>query len=334
MAHNKAAVQQILDKAKADGRTSLTAPEGKLRVRRVRHHRAEGRRRHHGGRGGEARRRHGLPGGAEDRVAGNPAQDRSGRRARRRQERGRRRSGLRDDHGQREEVRRQGQPAGRAGAADGHGRPGSHHRRRDRSVVRQAGGVRAGRHPRRGAEGHHVPAGPRHEGRCAVDAGRHRRGVDPEGRARQRSGEPRRARGADRERVAARVRLPADRGDGPEPGVRVEGGRDRRRRAHRARLHAAGGALSPEPGRDRRADEQGDEAGCGGGDRRVRRDRQDRQLGDEEPDQRRLQGQDLPDQPVRRQDHGTAGVQERQGRARRHRHRGVRDPRQVRAAAH
>ena len=29
MAHNKAAVQQILDKAKADGRTSLTAPEGK-----------------------------------------------------------------------------------------------------------------------------------------------------------------------------------------------------------------------------------------------------------------------------------------------------------------
>ena len=30
MAHDKAAVQKILDKAKADGRTSLTAPEGKL----------------------------------------------------------------------------------------------------------------------------------------------------------------------------------------------------------------------------------------------------------------------------------------------------------------
>jgi acetyl coenzyme A synthetase (ADP forming)-like protein len=30
MAHDKAAVQRILDKAKADGRTSLTAPEGKL----------------------------------------------------------------------------------------------------------------------------------------------------------------------------------------------------------------------------------------------------------------------------------------------------------------
>ena len=30
MAHDKAAVQRILDKAKTDGRTSLTAPEGKL----------------------------------------------------------------------------------------------------------------------------------------------------------------------------------------------------------------------------------------------------------------------------------------------------------------
>ena len=38
-------------------------------------------------------------------------------------------------------------------------RPGSHHRRRHRSVVRQAGRVRAGRRPGRGAEGHHVPPG-------------------------------------------------------------------------------------------------------------------------------------------------------------------------------
>ena len=30
MAHNKTAVRQILDKVKAEGRTSLTAPEGKL----------------------------------------------------------------------------------------------------------------------------------------------------------------------------------------------------------------------------------------------------------------------------------------------------------------
>ncbi len=64
-------------------------------------------------------------------------------------------------------------------------------------------------------------------------------------------------------------------------------------------------------------DEPDHEAGSGGGDRRVVRGRQDRQLGDEEPDQRRLQGPDLPDQPVRRRDHGDEGVQERQGRARR-----------------
>ena len=30
MAHDKAAVRKILDKVKAEGRTSLTAPEGKL----------------------------------------------------------------------------------------------------------------------------------------------------------------------------------------------------------------------------------------------------------------------------------------------------------------
>jgi hypothetical protein len=34
---------------------------------------------------------------------------------------------------------------------------------------------------------------------------------------------------------------------------------------------------------------------CGGGDRRLGRGRQDRQLGDEEPHQRRLQGRDLSD---------------------------------------
>ena len=53
------------------------------------------------------------------------------------------------------------------------------------------------------------------------------------------------------ERLAARRRFPGDRRDGPEPGVRVEERRDRRRRAHRRRLHAAAGALPPEPGDDR-----------------------------------------------------------------------------------
>ena len=60
--------------------------------------------------------------------------------------------------------------------------------------------------------------------------------------------------------------------------------------------------------------------------------RQDRQLGDEEPDQRRLSGQDLSDPPEGRRDHGPQGLQERQGRAGRHRRRRVRDPRQVRRA--
>ena len=57
---------------------------------------------------------------------------------------------------------------------------------------------------------------------------------------------------------------------------------------------------------------------------------QDRQLGDEEPDQRRLHRADLPDQPVRRRDHGPEGLQERQGRSRRHRRRRVRDSGEVR----
>ena len=55
----------------------------------------------------------------------------------------------------------------------------------------------------------------------------------------------------DRQRVAARRRLPGDLRDGPESGVRVEERRHRRRRAHRRRLRAAAAALSPEPGDDR-----------------------------------------------------------------------------------
>ena len=67
----------------------------------------------------------------------------------------------------------------------------------------------------------------------------------------------------------------------------------------------------------------------GGRDRRVRRSRQDRQLGDEEPDQRRLQGSDHPDPPEVDRDHGLQGLQERQGRSGRDRHGGVRDPGQA-----
>ena len=64
-------------------------------------------------------------------------------------------------------------------------------------------------------------------------------------------------------------------------------------------------ARLPAEARGHRARHEPDhEARCGRGDRRVGRDRQDRQLGDEEPDQRRLPGQDLSDQPVGRRDHG------------------------------
>ena len=67
-------------------------------------------------------------------------------------------------------------------------------------------------------------------------------------------------------------------------------------------------------------------------DRRLGRGRQDRQLGDEEPRQRRLQGPDLPDPPEGRGDPRLQGLQVGQGRARRDRRRGVRDPREVRRA--
>ena len=134
----------------------------------------------------------------------------------------------------------------------------------------------------------------------------------------------------DRRRQRAGQRLPRDLRDGPEPGLRDQGRRDRRRRAHRRRLRAEAGALPPARGRRRHVDEPDHAAEGGGGDRRVRRDRQDRQLGDEEPDQRRLQGPDLSDPPEGRRDHGPQGLQERQGRSRRDRHRGVRDPRQAR----
>ena len=121
----------------------------------------------------------------------------------------------------------------------------------------------------------------------------------------------------DPERVAARRRLSGNRGDGPEPGLRHQGRRDRGRRPDRRQFLARAGALSPEARGHRARHEPDHEAERGRRHRRLVGGRQDRQLGDEEPDQRRLPGADLPDQPVRRRDHGTEGVQERQGRSRR-----------------
>ena len=88
----------------------------------------------------------------------------------------------------------------------------------------------------------------------------------------------------------------------------------------------------PAPRGHRPRHEPDHEARRRGRDRRLDRGRQDRQFGDEEPDQRRLQGRDLPDQSFGRRDHGPQGVQERQGRPRQDRRRGVRHSRQVRRA--
>ncbi len=69
-----------------------------------------------------------------------------------------------------------------------------------------------------------------------------------------------------------------------------------------------------------------------GGDRRLGRERQDRQFRDEESDQRRLPGRDLSHPSQCRQHHGQEGLQERQGRAGRHRRRGVRHSGEIRRA--
>ena len=183
MANNKKEVRSILDRVKAEGRTSLTAPEGKavcdaygipVPKEGVATTAAEA---------AKLATKIGFPvvlkivspqilhkteaGGVlvGVKIAADVAQ------------------GLRDDHGQREEVRPQGRAPGRADPADGRRRPGSHHRRGDRSRVRQARRLRSGRRAGRSAEGHHVPARAGDEGRRAVDAGWHRGGGNPEGRA-------------------------------------------------------------------------------------------------------------------------------------------------------
>ena len=168
---------------------------------------------------------------------------------------------------------------------------------------------------------------PASQRRCAVDARRHRGGRDPEGRARRRAGRPRGARRDDRERLATRRRLPGDRRNGSEPGVRDEAAARSPSTCASSSTSRRTAALPPEPGDDRPPDEPHHEAERGRGDRRVVGRGQDRQLGDEEPDQRRLRGRDLSDQPDRRRDHGEEGLQERQGRSRRDRRRGVRDSR-------
>ena len=166
----------------------------------------------------------------------------------------------------------------------------------------------------------------------AVDAGRHRRRRDPQRRARvPQARRPDALAGIIAKRVEPGERLPGDRRARPQPGPRAPDGRDGGRRAHHRRsrggraverfaheeiLAAMKRIMNPKADR---------------GDRRLRRGRQDRQLGDEEPHQRRLPGQDLSDPSQGRRDAGPQGLQERQGRARRDRRRGVRDAGEVRA---
>ena len=297
MANDKQKVRQILDSVKAAGRDSLTAPEGKLVCdaygisvpqEGVAANAAEAQ---------KLAASMGFPvvmkivspdilhkteaGGV---IVGVKSAEEAA-------------SAYDDDHRQREEVQGRREGRRRADPADDQGRPGSHHRRGHRRQLRQAGRVRPRRRAGRSAEGHHVPARAGDPRRCALDARRHPGRRDAEGRARQRPGRSRGAGDVDRAGQPAGRRLPRNRRDGPEPGVREQERRDRRRRAHRRRLRAEDAALPA--GRGRRAEEHEPHhaAEVGGGDRRLRRGRQDRQLGDEEPDQRRLQGRDLSDPP-------------------------------------
>ena len=144
------------------------------------------------------------------------------------------------------------------------------------------------------------------------------------------AGGPRRARDHDR----ARSRLVADFPEIAELDLNPVFATERGATAADVRVvldfNPAAGALPAEPGADRAADEPHHEAGCGRGDRRLGRERQDRQFGDEEPHQRRLPGRDLSDSSERRRDPGQESLQERQGRAGRDRCGGVRHSGQVR----
>ena len=144
------------------------------------------------------------------------------------------------------------------------------------------------------------------------------------------AGRPSGARHDHPERVEAGLRLPGDRGDGPQPDLRAQKGRDRCRRAHSPRPQAEARALPPvaasHPGRD----EAHHEPGFRGGHRRVGRRRQDRQLGHEESDQRRLQGKDLSDQSARRRSARLQVLQEREGHSGHGRRRRLRHPGEVR----
>ena len=116
------------------------------------------------------------------------------------------------------------------------------------------------------------------------------------------------ARRCHRQGLAARHRFPRDRRARSQPGVRHGQGRDRGRRPHRRRLRLRAQAEAAPDRRDRRGHEphHAAEGGCRG--RRFGRRRQDRQFRDEEPHQRRLQGRHLPDPSQGRRDPRLQGL--------------------------
>ena len=141
-------------------------------------------------------------------------------------------------HPERAQDARQGEGDGRRRrAGDGAGRRGDDRRRFARSRVRASPHVRPRR--RRGGDPQGRGLGPRaHRG---LGRGSHDRvgegQQDARGIPRRSSRGRSRAEGRDAAGEPARVRLPRDRGDGPEPGACAPGreGRDRGGRAHQAR---------------------------------------------------------------------------------------------------
>ncbi len=252
-------VRSILDQVKREGRSALTAPEGKRVCDAF----------------GIAVPKEGVAHSAKE-AAGLAAElgfpvvmkivspD-----IRRTEDHRRGRVRLRPDPGQCPRLQAGRHDRRRPGPADAAGCAGGHHRRRHRSELWQARRLRAGRRPCRGVEGHHLPPGADLDGGRALNARRHSGGRDPEGRARFRSGRPRVARPVDPACFRARRRLPRDRRDGPQPGLRDEHRRHCGRRAHRRRLRGEAAAPPTERGRDPPGDEPHHEAGCSRGGRRL-----------------------------------------------------------------
>ena len=255
---------------------------------------AEGGPCHVGRRGRSAGRQDRLSGGDEDRLPRHPPQDGGGRRRRRGILGGRGRGCLPEDRRCRQGPRPQCQGRGRPGPRDADGpSAGGDRRRGHRSQLRQAGRLRAGRRPGRGAEGRDLPPGSRQHRGCALDARRHPGSGGAARRPRRRPDRPRRAREGRGRRLEHDRGLPRDPGDRPQSDLRDQGRGDRGRRADLGRLHAEKGDLPAVAGGDPGRHAADLPSPCGGRGRRLGGGRQDRQLGDEEPDQRRLSGRDL-----------------------------------------